>query len=383
MYKLVQKRHVYFILSAAVILIGLLAMVYSLANYGSIVLLSVDFTGGSLFEIEFVDPTGHIEAVLAPYAEQISLDIESDGEAWKVTIDPDTPEDLMAQTRAALAEIDPAVEVVDNVFTLTPPGPYNESSEEMIRQVFTSFELDDPRIQQLGEPVEQRWQVRTSYVEEEQQSAIIDELEATIAPINTGTLRIERVTPTIGAEVTQAAVFAVFAVAVLILVFIAWAFRKVPHFFRYGACAIITMFHDVLITLGVMSLLGIFFGWEADALFLTAVLTVVGYSVQDTIVIFDRIRENLPRRRNEPFETIVNRSLLETIHRSLATQINAIFVMIAIVLFGGETIRQFIIILLVGLATGTYSSLFTAAPMLVAWEKGEIPIISALRGRAS
>src|SRR5690606_33917841 len=122
-------------------------------------------------------------------------------------------------------------------------------------------------------------------------------------------------------------------------------------------------------TMGVMSLLGLLFGWEVDALFLTAVLTVVGYSVQDTIVIYDRIRENIPRRRGEPFETIVNRSILETMHRSLATQLNAIFVMVAILLFGGETIRQFIAILLIGLATGTYSSIFTAAPLLVAWEK--------------
>jgi preprotein translocase SecF subunit len=118
------------------------------------------------------------------------------------------------------------------------------------------------------------------------------------------------------------------------------------------------------------------FGWEIDALFLTAVLTVVGFSVQDTIVLFDRIRENIPKYLGEPYETIVNRSIWETIHRSLATQLNAFFVMGALLLFGGESIKQFIAILFIGLITGTYSSIFHAVPLLVSWEKGEIPFVN-------
>ena len=101
-------------------------------------------------------------------------------------------------------------------------------------------------------------------------------------------------------------------------------------------------------------------------------LTVTGYSVQDTIVVFDRIRENVPKRRGEPYELIVNRSLLETLHRSLATQLNAIFILVAVLFFGGATMRQFIATLLIGLISGTYSSIFTAVPLLVVWEKGEV-----------
>ena len=112
--------------------------------------------------------------------------------------------------------------------------------------------------------------------------------------------------------------------------------------------------------------------WEADALFLTALLTVVGFSVQDTIVVFDRIRENIPKRRSEGFELVVNRSLLETLHRSLATQLNAIFVLIALLLLGGATTRQFVAVLLVGLLSGTYSSLFNAVPLLVVWETRKV-----------
>jgi preprotein translocase SecF subunit len=116
--------------------------------------------------------------------------------------------------------------------------------------------------------------------------------------------------------------------------------------------------------------MGILAGWEVDSLFLTATLTVIGFSVQDVIVVFDRIRENIPKHRREPFETVVNRSILETIHRSLATQLNAMFVMVAIILFGGVTIKPFIATLLVGMVSETYSAIFIAVPLLVVWEKG-------------
>lgn len=187
-------------------------------------------------------------------------------------------------------------------------------------------------------------------------------------------LRFEAVGPTIGREVTRSAVLAIAAAAIVILFFIVFAFRKIPHSFRYGLCAIIAMVHDVLVLLGIFSILGIFFGWQADSLILTAILTVTGFSVQDTIVVFDRIRENVPKRRGESFEMIANRSLLETLHRSLVTQLNAMFVLIAILLFGGDTIKQFVFVLLYGFLSGTYSSIFVAVPLLVAWENGELNI---------
>jgi preprotein translocase SecF subunit len=387
MYRLVERRHWYFLFSGVLILVGLVAMGYSWANNGSPVLLSVDFTGGSVFEMNFMTPREHIDVALAPYADDASPEVTAlDDGSFEVAIDPDANMVLRSSVLAVLQQVDPDVAEDGDVFKVTPVATYNESTEEKLVEIFTAFELDeDLSIKSLGEVEEQRWLIDTAFVEDEDtQSAIIDQLESEIAPIDLETLSVARVSAKVGSEVTRAAIYAVFAVAVLILafIFVAWFLRKVPHAFRYGACAIITMFHDVFITLGVMSVFGLLFGWRADALFLTAMLTVVGYSVQDTIVIYDRIRENLKRRRNEPFETIVNRSVLETIHRSLATQINAIFIMVAILLFGGETIRQFIVILLIGLATGTYSSIFTAAPLLVAWEKGQIPILSRL-GRSS
>jgi preprotein translocase SecF subunit len=185
-------------------------------------------------------------------------------------------------------------------------------------------------------------------------------------------LRFESVGPAVGAEVTRAAGIAVAVAALFILAYIVFAFRNVPNAFRYGACAIAAMIHDILVTVGLFAIAGLALGWEADALFLTALLTVIGFSVQDTIVVFDRIRENIPRRRGEAFETIANRSLLETLHRSLATQLNAIFVLVALLLLGGATTKQFVAILLVGLISGTYSSIFTAVPLLVTWETGKV-----------
>jgi preprotein translocase SecF subunit len=204
----------------------------------------------------------------------------------------------------------------------------------------------------------------------EMDPAVKDQIEQTlrtaIGPLEE--LRFESVGPSVGAEVTRAAFWAVLAAAILIIAYIVLAFRKIPNSFRYGVCAVVAMIHDILVAVGLFSIAGLLFNWEADALFLTAILTVVGFSVQDTIVVFDRIRENTPKRRGEPFETIVNRSLLETIHRSLATQLNAIFVLIAILFLGGATIKQFVAVLLIGLMSGTYSSIFNAVPLLVVWE---------------
>jgi len=211
--------------------------------------------------------------------------------------------------------------------------------------------------------------IRSKQLPLDTKQAIVAELEKQFGPAEQR--RYESVGPTVGREVTRAASIAIVVGSFAILAFIVVAFRRVPNAFRYGVCAVVAMVHDILVTTGLFSLMGLFAGWEVDALFLTALLTVVGFSVQDTIVVFDRIRENIPKRRGESFEMVVNRSLLETLHRSLATQLNAMFVLVAILFFGGGTIKQFVATLLVGMVSGTYSSLFNAVPLLVVWETGE------------
>lgn len=184
--------------------------------------------------------------------------------------------------------------------------------------------------------------------------------------------RLESVGPTVSQESTRSAVFAVFGASLVILLYLTWAFRQAPHPLRYGVCALIAMLHDVLVVLGVAAILGAFFGLEVDALFLTALLTILSFSVHDTIVVFDRIRENLINRRSsENFDDIVNHSVVQTLPRSINTQLTTLFTLTALLLFGGESIRNFIAILLIGLISGTYSSIFNAAQLLVVWEHRE------------
>jgi preprotein translocase subunit SecF len=237
-----------------------------------------------------------------------------------------------------------------------------------VRQVFVNQGYGDTVVQTSSDA--QTVIIRSKYLDDQAKTQIQTDLRNAVGPFEE--LSFQAVGPAIGGEVTQAATTAVIAASIVILTFIWFAFRKVPNPFRYGVCAIIAELHDVLVATGLFSLAGVLFGWEADALFLTALLTVIGFSVQDTIVVYDRIRENVPKRRGEDYETVVNRSLLETIHRSLATQLNAIFVLIAILLFGGATMKQFVAVLLIGMISGSYSSIFNAVPLLVVWEKGEV-----------
>ncbi|MCA9922274.1 MAG: protein translocase subunit SecF [Anaerolineales bacterium] len=250
--------------------------------------------------------------------------------------------------------------------------------EEQVSGVFQSFGVTHPAIIALqGDGLENAWQVRTESLSPETAQAIEDALAAEVAPLIPGSTQVQSVSATVASEVTRAAFVAVIVAAVIILIYIMMAFRQVTNPFRYGACAVAAMIHDLFVIFGFAAITGALLGWEVDALFLTAVLTVAGFSLQDTIVVFDRIRENTTRRPLERFEDVVNRSILETIHRSLATQLNAMFVLVAILLFGGASIKPFIAVLFIGLLSGTYSSMFTAVPLLVAWEKNEIPFLKA------
>lgn len=182
----------------------------------------------------------------------------------------------------------------------------------------------------------------------------------------------ETIGPTIGSETTNNAIKAVILACLLIVLYIGWAFRKIPKpasSLRFGICAIVALVHDILVVVGIFSILGHFFKVEVDSLFVTALLTILGFSVHDTIVVFDRIRENLKRMMGSPFSVIVNDSILQTLGRSLNTSLTVLLVLFTLLLFGGESIHWFIIALLIGITSGTYSSIFNAAPLLVVWEE--------------
>ncbi len=182
----------------------------------------------------------------------------------------------------------------------------------------------------------------------------------------------DSVSPMVASETTRDAAIAVVVAGVGILLYIAWAFRRMPNPFRYGICALIALAHDALVALGVFSILGGILSWEINLMFVTGVLAVIGYSVNNTVVVFDRIRENLTRETRAGFEATVNNSLVETLSRSLNTSLTTLFVILALLLFVGTSIQNFAVVLLIGIIAGTYSSLCIAPALLVVWRSGEL-----------
>ena len=239
---------------------------------------------------------------------------------------------------------------------------------EAIIGVYNQFGISDVQVQTTGDNT---IIARSTFLEDETRADILIEIEDQLNdPVTI--VRIDSVGATIGQEVTLRAALAVAVAAIIVLIYITFAFRGMPNAFRNGVCAIIAEIHDVLVVLSLTAIGGLLWGWQIDALFLTALLTVIGFSVQDTIVVFDRIRENSTIYRRLPFETLVNHSIIQTLQRSINTQLMTVeFMLLALVLFGGLTLRQFAVTLLVGLLSGTYSSIFIAAPILVVWENRE------------
>jgi preprotein translocase subunit SecF len=181
----------------------------------------------------------------------------------------------------------------------------------------------------------------------------------------------ESVTRESATQMTRNAGIAVLIAAVGMLLYISWAFHRMPNPIRWGTCAMVALVHDLVVVLGVFSLLGGLLGWQVDLMFVAGALTVIGYSVNDSIVIFDRIRENVRRNPGADFETLVNHSLVETISRTLITGIGTIFVLVTMLIIIGDPIQNLVVVLLAGVITGTYSGMCTAAPLLVVWNKGE------------
>jgi preprotein translocase subunit SecF len=203
-----------------------------------------------------------------------------------------------------------------------------------------------------------------------QKNAIAEDFTNQIGPYTE--LDFATVGSSVGTSIRNRSILAILLASVAILLYIAYAFRNTQNPVLYGTAAIIGMVHDILVVLGIFSLLGEFFDVEVDALFVTAVLTIIGFSVHDTIVVFDRIRENLARRVEPTFEGIVNYSLAQTVVRSLNTSMTVVFTLLALFLFGGESTQNFVLALLIGVISGTYSSIFNASQILVSWETGEI-----------
>jgi preprotein translocase subunit SecF len=298
--KIIKYRYIYFGISLLVIVPGIIALIL----WG--LPLGIDFTGGSLLEVQFVSGNP------------------------------------------------PTIGDVANL--------YNQMST-------SQMDISNPVVQPVGTD---SLSIRSKEMNDSLKSQIVTALKDQFGSgQNVVITNFTQVSAVIGQEVAIRAAGAVALAALAILIYITIAFRGVQHAFRYGTAAIIAMLHDVLVVIGMEAIIGHFLGWQADSLFLTALLTVIGFSVHDTIVVFDRIRENSNLYRRVDYETVVNHSIVQTLDRSINTQLTVMITLLALALFGGISIRHFVVILLIGVFSGTYSSIFNASQILVVWENRE------------
>lgn len=245
----------------------------------------------------------------------------------------------------------------------------DEVKESILQKVRKNLEAQKIEIASL-EKSKNLIFVRTDPLDQNQDNKFMSSLSKDFKDVTQK--EFETIGPIIGREIALNALKAVLIASALIVLYITWSFRKVPKpasSIRFGICAIAALIHDVLVVVGIFAILGHFFGVEIDSLFVTAVLTIIGFSVHDTIVVFDRIRENLRKMAGTNFSEVVNESILQTLGRSLNTSLTVILVLVALLIFGGESIRWFVVALLIGIVSGTYSSIFNAAPLLVLWQE--------------
>ena len=252
-----------------------------------------------------------------------------------------------------------------STLTLEFSDPVNQTD---LRAELANLGHSDATVQQLEDNV---FFIRTKELDEVARVAVLAGTEGNLSPNGVQQLSFDLVSPVVAGETILNAIYAILAATVGIFFYVWWAFRNVPSPFRYGAAAIIALLHDAMIVIGIFSILGVLIEMEVGTMFLVAILTVIGYSVNDTIVVFDRIRENVLTFPNRELSEVVNLSISETIGRSLNTSVTLLITLMALMLFGGSTIREFLLVLLIGVVVGTYSSIAIASQALISWEYGD------------
>ena len=375
----VSKRGWFFSLSGVLIFIGLVFLVISPGLKPGI-----DFTGGSSITLDFADPVSQedlrSELTYLGYSDALVQKL-GDGTYFVRTKQLSTEEKN---------------ELISGIEVALSSSGYIDGSSVSV-EFAGKVTLDELQIfmEDLGYPEamiqksdDNSFVIRIDELNNQQKNEFIEGMNSSIIASEEGGLSIsficlvpldfvcpisvDLVSPVIARETVINAFWAVLAAAIGIFFYIWWAFRNVPSPFRYSVAAIVALVHDVLIVIGVFAVLGVIFGTEVNTMFLIALLTVIGYSVNDTIVVFDRLRENVLVYPNRNFASIVNLSISETVDRSLNTSLTLVFTLLALVLFGGSTIKTFLVVMLIGVVAGTYSSIAIASQILVSWDQQDL-----------
>ncbi len=329
MLDIVGKRKIWFTISGLLVLGGILPLIFWSPNFG------IDFTGGTAIEYRFL---GQRPSGLA--MDELLQQVE-------------TGKFPFAKAEVKTGDVGAGAAEASDATVFTPPQP---------------FSLGKPIIQPVGN---QNLLVKVHVLEGNQQKAVTLAVKQQFGQ-EVEEVRSETIGPVVGRNLRKNAVLAVILASVLIILYIAFAFRKIPRSLspvRFGVVAVIALIHDVLTPIGVFMFLGHFWGVEIDSLFVTALLTVMGFSVHDTIVVFDRIRENLIRAKHQDFAQIANDSVNQTMGRSINTSLTTLITLSALFFFGGDSIRWFVLTMMIGIVVGTYSSIFLATPLLVVWRQ--------------
>ncbi len=349
MYKIIQKRKIWLSISSVFVVGSIIALAVWGLKFG------IDFTGGSLLELRFTQERPTINEVQDALADLDlgSLIIQPVDEKGMILRFQNTSEEAHQEILSRLNKIYKEEKEDENLD--------KENSQDQEKSEKTEEEKTEDKSNEMQKEGDNSTEVSKDSQDD-------NKIENTPNIIE---LRYDSVGPSIGAELKRKSVYAIIMVLICIVLYVAWAFRRVSKpvaSWKYGLTAIIALFHDVIITMGVFAFLGKFYGMEVNTPFVAAILTVLGYSVNDTIVVFDRIRENLPKS-DDDFESTVNTSVNQTITRSINTSLTTLLVLLAILFFGGDSIKGFVLALSIGVFVGTYSSIFLASPILVVWEK--------------
>jgi len=366
LFDFISKRNWFFIVSAIIIIAGVIALIVAGLNTG------IEFSSGSTMTLIFREPVqqadlraefatlGHSEAIIQ-HSTKDAYFIEG------IELRPAEKEKLIDDLQA---KFDTTIRIAE----FGAEGNETQGNETLallLGKTINQSDLNDALID-LGYPdvkIEfaslDSFLIRTRTLEPDESKQVEQELAQKFGSVSL--LDFYSVSPVIAGERVRYTVYAMIVASVGILLYIAWAFRKLASSFRFGVCAIIALIHDVLILLAIFAFLRV----QIDSMFIIAMMTVVGYGVNNIIVVFDRIRENRSRHLNADLGTVVNISITETLSRSLNTSLTTLFVLIALYAFGGATIQNFILALLIGIIVSTYSSLFIAAQLLVAWDQGD------------
>lgn len=345
---IIKHTKTYFIISGILAGISILSLIFCGLNFG------IDFTGGSMLEIEFTNERLANEEVKSRL---------SDLELGNIVIQPIDEKGLLLRFKSVDEKTHQQIlqKLGDNSQKMTIEAIESKSEEEVEIKSVDIVEAEavnkNDEVEILEEELNGEEIVSTTTANEIKNQVIEK--------------RFDSIGPVIGNELKEKTVYAIVIALIAIIAYIAWAFRHVSKpisSWKYGVIAILTLFHDVIITIGIFVFLGKYFSVEINAPFVAAVMTILGYSVNDTIVVFDRIRENL-KNYNGNFSGVVNKSVQQTLVRSFYTSATTLLVLFSLYIFGGETIKDFVLALIIGISLGTYSSIFLASPLLVALEK--------------